>query len=780
MNRGFTVWMLAATALLSWIACGTEETDALHSSTLSVNNMLTTCGDGNRAADEQCDDGDTENGDGCSSLCTVEPGYICTDANFSLAYTEGWSEINAPDPTWSLSADRLTVRQGTNSHPAVYMTNLPAVGASLVFDLAVETSDDDDFIGWVVGFDQGDRTNPQAEFMLFDWKQADQIVGGGLGRAGLAMSRVRGVAQPPGTDGWAGFWAHTGAVSEEARAIHLGRTGWADRVIYRVKMEYGTSRIRVWVNNVLEFDQQGSFPAGRFGFYTASQEQGRFTLVSPITGSICGPDPDAACTEVRLGGHNLFLLEDYNLGTDVEGKVAAGGNITMNNFSVGHRLPASDIAETLVAGGNLNLSNGGVWGDAWHGGNYTPSTTVTFVRGTASQGTPIDFAAQGAALRGLSAQLASLTPNGTATIETWGGLMLRGTDPDVNVFQVSASTLSNTVLLSIDAPASSLAVINISGGSATLRGGHQFIGGIDQQGVLFNFAEATSISASGYGLWGTMLAPYAHVAFHNGSFDGGIYAKSMTGNAEGHINPLRDHDICTGPSIRVLLARQPTTSAPGSQEELDLVKSYLNALGISYTAIDIGPEGLTSQQVQGYDAVVLLTYSYPVAHPATIATLVDFFQHGGGVIATGDDITWTAPGSTHQAAWEGLTRLESLSNGSFAVHPVQIPASGHPVVAGIEGTSFTYPLDIDEKRPKVSGAPAVLATARRGNTDVGPVIAAYEEPGTPRGRIVTINLAFYNGIDTTSPNGEPYIGPTIPAVTAQKLLSNSLRWVSRR
>jgi hypothetical protein len=72
-----------------------------------------------------------------------------------------------------------------------------------------------------------------------------------------------------------------------------------------------------------------------------------------------------------------------------------------------------------------------------------------------------------------------------------------------------------------------MAVLNISGTTATLRGGHTFSGGIDQHGVLFNFVNATAISSSGYGLWGTMLAPHAHIAFSNGSFDGGIYARSI-------------------------------------------------------------------------------------------------------------------------------------------------------------------------------------------------------------------------------------------------------------
>jgi hypothetical protein len=93
--------------------------------------------------------------------------------------------------------------------------------------------------------------------------------------------------------------------------------------------------------------------------------------------------------------------------------------------------------------------------------------------------------------------------------------------------------------------------------------------------------------------------------------------------------------------------------------------------------------------------------------------------------------------------------------------------------------SFTYPLDIDDKRPKTSGAPSVLATARRGAADVGPAIAAYQNPNASGGRVVTINMGFYNGIDTTPYNGAPYIGPAIPPEIARKLLGNSLRWVSR-
>jgi choice-of-anchor A domain-containing protein len=256
------------------------------------------------------------------------------------------------------------------------------------------------------------------------------------------------------------------------------------------------------------------------------------------------PSTRTGCIEVRLSDYNLFLLEDYSGGHAVEGKVAAGGNISMTDFAVGSGLPANDTANTLVAGGSLTLSRGSVWGDAHFGDSCTTDSSVLFPRGTASQGSPINFTTRGTELRNLSRNLADLTSNGSTTIEPWGGVMLRGTDPVVNVFQVSASDLSNAVLLSIDAPAGSQAVLNISGAAATLRGGHSFSGGIDQRGVLFNFVDATAISASDYGLWGTMLAPQAHVSFNNGSFDGGIYARSMTGNADGRLNPLQNRDIC--------------------------------------------------------------------------------------------------------------------------------------------------------------------------------------------------------------------------------------------
>lgn len=303
----------------------------------------------------------------------------------------------------------------------------------------------------------------------------------------------------------------------------------------------------------------------------------------------------AGCIEVRLSDYNLFLLGDYNGGHDVQGKVAAGGNVTLSDFAVGAGVPDTAIARTLVAGGTLSLSRGGVWGEAWYGSGYATSPSVTFIRGTASQGTPIDFAARGAELRRVSAQLARLEALGTTTRESWGGIMLRGTSPQVNVFRVDASAFTGAKLLSIDAPVGSLAVINIYGSSATFTGfGHSFSGGIDQRGVLFNFVDATDIDAHGYGFWGTVLAPNAHVSFHDGSFDGGIYAQSLTGNAEGHINPLSDRDICPEqwPGTWTQWLNRDVPSGMGDYEDLANFPNVCNGAA---------PIGIECATVQGVD-----------------------------------------------------------------------------------------------------------------------------------------------------------------------------------
>jgi choice-of-anchor A domain-containing protein len=267
---------------------------------------------------------------------------------------------------------------------------------------------------------------------------------------------------------------------------------------------------------------------------------------APQTIEVNRVPPPNNCRMISLRDFNLFVAGDYTGGHDIRGKVAAGGNISMTHFSVGAGLAADDLENVLVAGGELNISNGGIFGNAHYGVSTTANQTTTFYRGALSQGEPVNFAWRAWELWELSSQLAYAPENGRVTVTSWRGVFLQGNHAKLNIFNVDASAFANAVYLSISAPAGSMVVVNVWGDTAQFANfGHSY-SGVDQTNILFNFPVTSNLTAFNYGFWGTVLAPLAHVDFNSGSFDGGIYAASFSGNAEGHINPLRDFEFCDG------------------------------------------------------------------------------------------------------------------------------------------------------------------------------------------------------------------------------------------
>ena len=284
----------------------------------------------------------------------------------------------------------------------------------------------------------------------------------------------------------------------------------------------------------------------------SSSEPGQETAkVSSAVGALAA-DSCSSCLDIQLGDYNLFLLEDYTGGHYVGGKVAAGGNITLSDFSVGSELSPDDVSNTLVAGGDLTLTRGGFPGNAWYGGAFTHANLSCEPTCPAAQGTPIDFTARFSELRALSSRLATQPSTGTTELK-WGGVIMAGTDPCLNVFKVDASELKGGEWWNLKVPSGAFVVINIHGTAFTFPGD---IGGTslsNSRRVLYNFVEATRLtaSASGLGLSGTVLAPQAHVTLEQGSFHGGIYAVSLSGALTVHNRPLDElaegtEETCNG------------------------------------------------------------------------------------------------------------------------------------------------------------------------------------------------------------------------------------------
>ena len=122
------------------------------------------------------DDGAT----GCDSLTlTVENSNPVVVEEGEVDLHSWTAEHLTSAGNWVVTADGTSVTQTVNTNPSVFYGPFTAIGVRLEGVIRVDTSGDDDFIGFVLGFQPGDFSNPNADYLLFDWKQGNQAPAGG-------------------------------------------------------------------------------------------------------------------------------------------------------------------------------------------------------------------------------------------------------------------------------------------------------------------------------------------------------------------------------------------------------------------------------------------------------------------------------------------------------------------------------------------------------------------------------------------------------------------------
>ena len=233
-------------------------------------------------------------------------------ADLNLWTAESYPAVSGFGPgLWTVSADGLSVFQSVNGQPTMFYSNFEVFNTEVEGTIEVTTTDDDDFIGFALGFQPGDTTNPSANYILVDWKQNDQLYNfgtpsctpGSYAYRGLAVSRVFGI---PTADE---FWGHTNfdsscsnldnGLQELERGTNLGHVGCADNTPYTFTFEFSETALKVYVDGVLEINIEGEFfNNGRIAFYNFSQAsvnyEGYIVVVVNVDIDIKpGSDPNA-------------------------------------------------------------------------------------------------------------------------------------------------------------------------------------------------------------------------------------------------------------------------------------------------------------------------------------------------------------------------------------------------------------------------------------------------------------------------------------------------------
>ena len=196
--------------------------------------------------------------------------------------------------TWNVAADGSNVLQTVNGNPTFFVSPNAFINTTIDGKFKVETSSDDDFIGFVFGFQKPTASNGDDEtdfdFLLFDWKQTSQSSGGCTAQRGLNLVRVDGTFTT--ADYNPGFWCHQDSppTFDVWGTNYSSTRGWADNTEYDFELIYETGRIKITIKGGTGDFQTGlvvfnlvpsdvgltEFPVGRFGFYNYSQGTVRY------------------------------------------------------------------------------------------------------------------------------------------------------------------------------------------------------------------------------------------------------------------------------------------------------------------------------------------------------------------------------------------------------------------------------------------------------------------------------------------------------------------------
>jgi choice-of-anchor A domain-containing protein len=228
----------------------------------------------------------------------------------------------------------------------------------------------------------------------------------------------------------------------------------------------------------------------------------------------------------------------------VEGAVAAGGSVRVDDCSIGSRF--TELRDVLVAEGVLDGTGSIIFGNAIYGETCGLTETAFENGGTSMHGHPIDFPMADAVLHSLCADIASLPADGTVLV-TDDGIDLIGTDADSNVFDLGSGALGDGMAIYLSIPSGATAIVRVGGADAALRRMKIDVGGSKPGRVLWSLCDTESLALEGLTLPGTVLALHAAVHLSEATVHGAVIGLSLEGTVATQSAPfvgcVRDPDL---------------------------------------------------------------------------------------------------------------------------------------------------------------------------------------------------------------------------------------------
>jgi choice-of-anchor A domain-containing protein len=263
----------------------------------------------------------------------------------------------------------------------------------------------------------------------------------------------------------------------------------------------------------------------------------------PVPAPTPAPVPNDICIDSPVGAATNFqvtLAGNWNASSsDIEGRAAVGGNVHLEDYSIGAKLPLNAVRNDLLVGGTLWFNRGGV-----PNGAVVARAIDLFdhvgVAGSAKVDATLELSDIFVSVGSLAHHVRFLSQTGQTRVDDYGiptvGVVLVGVNSQVNVFDVSADIMARAHFLKIQQPAGATAIVRIAGKNVQLQRFATESVGTPNSRIIFAALDAESVTLSNIGFVGMLLAPAATVQFSDGLITGQVFAKNLEGNGQININ----------------------------------------------------------------------------------------------------------------------------------------------------------------------------------------------------------------------------------------------------
>ena len=295
-------------------------------------------------------------------------------------------------------------------------------------------------------------------------------------------------------------------------------------------------------------------------------------------GDVCGR---YAWTQGPIPGTGQYYPRDFSLFAtngvahgirDTDGPVAASSDIQFLSFNlnVERQEPVA-----LITGGGAFLSDGTVAGRLIYR-TFFSDTGVTYIDAprpaAPTDPSPVDFAATTSQLIAMSQAL--MAYDAVPATKQYNTVTFQGSDPELNVFSVPSSLLSDTYSYVIAVPSGSNVIINVTGTNPAIK--YAGFSSVSLETLLWNFPDATSLTLDSVGFPGSILAPKAGASLWSGSVAGTVVVASANpANVEFYAHPYHVPSSIGAPAVDV----DPTWSMTGHISDDQTATNFTNEAG---------------------------------------------------------------------------------------------------------------------------------------------------------------------------------------------------------